>query len=49
MRPICFLFEVGAIGYSQWKVPKNSDSDLNKSFNPKDQIHAVGGGQVVLV
>jgi len=31
------------MGCSQWQVEKDSGSDVNKSFNPKDQIHAAGG------
>jgi hypothetical protein len=37
------LLEVGAMGYSQWQVEKDSGSDVNTSFNPKDQVHAAGG------
>ena len=37
------LLEVGALGYSQWQVEKDSGSDVNKRFNAKDQIHAAGG------
>ena len=37
------ILEVGAMGYFQWQVEKDSGSDVNKSFNPKDQIHAAGG------
>ncbi len=36
------LLEVGALGYSQWQVEKDSGSDVNTRFNPKDQIHAAG-------
>lgn len=31
------------MGYSQWQVGKDSDFDVNTSFNSKDQIHAAGG------
>ncbi len=37
------LLEVGALGYSQWQVEKDSGSDVNTQFNPKDQIHGAGG------
>ena len=37
------LLEVGALGYSQWQVEKDSGSDVNTRFNAKDQIHAAGG------
>ena len=30
------------MGYSQWQVEKDSGSDVNTSFNPKDQVHAAG-------
>ncbi|MCA9497643.1 MAG: hypothetical protein MRJ67_16740 [Nitrospirales bacterium] len=36
------ILEVGAMGYSQWQVEKDSGSDVNKRFNSKDQIHAAG-------
>lgn len=37
------LLEVGALGYSQWQVEKDSGSDVDTRFNPKDQVHATGG------
>jgi hypothetical protein len=37
------MLEVGPMGYSQWQVEKDSGSDVNKNFIPKDQIHAAGG------
>jgi hypothetical protein len=37
------LLEVGALGYSQWQVEKDSGSDVDTRFNPKDQVHAAGG------
>ncbi len=37
------LLEVGALGYSQWQVEKDSGSDVNRRFNVKDQVHAAGG------
>ena len=37
------ILEVGAMGYSQWQVEKDSGSDVNKDFIPKDQVHAAGG------
>jgi len=37
------ILEVGPMGYSQWQVEKDSGSDVNKNFIPKDQIHAAGG------
>ena len=42
------ILEVGAMGYSQWQVKKDSGSDVNKNFIPKDQGHAAGG-QIGLV
>jgi hypothetical protein len=37
------LLEVGALGYSQWQVEKDSGSDVDTRFNPKDQVHSAGG------
>ncbi len=37
------ILEVGPMGFSQWQVRKDYGSDVNTSFNPKDQIHAAGG------
>ena len=37
------MLEVGPMGYSQWQVEKDSGSDVDKNFIPKDQVHAAGG------
>jgi len=37
------ILEVGPMGYSQWQVQHDHGSDVNPSFNTKDQIHAAGG------
>ena len=37
------VLELGPLGFSQWQVEKDSGSDVNEAFNPKDQIHAAGG------
>ena len=42
------ILELGALGYSEWQVERDSGSDVNKNFNAKDQVHAAGG-QVGLV
>lgn len=37
-----WLGEIGALGFSQWEVEKDSGSDVNSATDVKDQVHAIG-------